>query len=79
MSVKTESDVVKIERLGLREAADRKGVSRQAIWQAAQEGRVNSVQVDGVWLIYADEKFAGLNWKKRRTDCGKTRRGEKTT
>lgn len=51
-----------VDRVGIAEAADLKGITRQAIWLAVQEGRVNSVQgQEGAWLVYLDEKWDG--WK----------------
>lgn len=49
---------VQIEVLSLPAAAARKGVTRQAMWKAVKDGRVNAIQDDtGDWHVYVDDRL----------------------
>ena len=55
------SQTIQLEVLTLPAAAARRNVSRQAMWAAVKNGRVNAVQDDaGDWHVYVDDRLAAV-------------------
>ena len=72
----SENETVTITRVSIAKAARLRCISRQAIWDTIQAGRINAVMVKGSeewsrgdWYVYLDAKWD--DWKprpnKRRT------------
>lgn len=43
--------------ISVAEAAERKGVSRSAMWRAVTNGEVNGEQIGRSWAVKVDRKF----------------------
>lgn len=60
--------MVELEVVSLPAAALRKGISRQAMWDAVRAGRINAIQEAGDWMVYLDSKFEALKPNAFRGD-----------
>lgn len=63
---KTYSETVNLKMVSVFTAAKMKGVSRQAVWLALGDSRLNGVCSNGVWMIYIDSKFTEWNPNRSR-------------
>jgi len=78
------SETVTVSRISMLDAADRRGISRQAVWDAIQAGKLNAVQVKGSedwvrgeWYVYLDEKWEA--WRVRPNVLRKAAKGKNRT
>ena len=78
------SETVTLSRISMVDAATRRGISRQAVWDAIQAGKLNAVQIKGSeewvrgeWYVYLDEKWE--EWYVRPNVLRKGARGKNRT
>jgi excisionase family DNA binding protein len=50
-----------MKMLSVQEVADMRGVRRETVWRAIQEGRLNGQQVGRSWIVFDDEKLAAYH------------------